>query len=64
MKTLYQSRFASATEDYILPLAGEIDQVVFPWFAASRSIYAVWFRAVGQSILRTPLAGGRARISE
>jgi hypothetical protein len=36
MKTLYQSRFASATEDYILARAGEIDQVVFPWFAASR----------------------------
>jgi hypothetical protein len=33
---LYQSRFGSATEDYILALAGEIDQVAFPWFAASR----------------------------
>jgi hypothetical protein len=36
MKTLYQSRFGSATEDYILALAGEIDQVAFPWFAGSR----------------------------
>jgi hypothetical protein len=35
MNTLYQSRFGSATEDYILALAGEIDQVEFPWFAVS-----------------------------
>jgi hypothetical protein len=30
MKTLYQSRFRSATEDYMLALASEIDQLAFP----------------------------------
>jgi hypothetical protein len=35
-----------------------------PLFALSRSIYAVWLRAVGQPILRKPPVGGRSQRSE